>query len=418
MGGGSGWVLLTYSPRDKRLVNAWAADHTATLAGGTPILAIDMYELAYEMDFSEGGELRRHVHEGDPLAERGPAPRPVAQDVAVPGRCAGTMLAAALATTLFAVSPGGRAAEGGPLVLERTITLANVSGRIDHMAVDLARGRLFVAELGNGSVDVVDLARGNVIHRFTGLKDPQGVGYTPAADILAVASAGDGTVRLFTGKDFLPGPVVPLGDDADNVRVDPASGHLLVGYGGGGLAVIDPLSGAVLSRVLLAAHPEGFQIEPLSRRAFVNIPDDRQIAVVDLVAGRQVASWRMPGSRSNFPMAVDTSGKTVASVFRSPPRLLLLDAATGSIRQSLGTCGDADDVFFDEGRGRIYVTCGSGSIDTFRAADGIYRKSGATTTGSGARTSLFVAELDRLFVAQRAGLLGSTAAILVFRPAD
>jgi Fe-Mn family superoxide dismutase len=51
LGGGSGWVLLTYSPRDKRLINTWAADHTMTLAGGTPLLALDMYEHAYHMDF-------------------------------------------------------------------------------------------------------------------------------------------------------------------------------------------------------------------------------------------------------------------------------------------------------------------------------------------------------------------------------
>ena len=50
-GGGSGWVILTYSPRDKRLVNAWAADHTMGIAGGDPLLAIDMYEHAYHMDF-------------------------------------------------------------------------------------------------------------------------------------------------------------------------------------------------------------------------------------------------------------------------------------------------------------------------------------------------------------------------------
>ena len=50
-GGGSGWVILTYSPRDKRLVNTWAADHTTTLAGGEPVLVLDMYELAYQMDF-------------------------------------------------------------------------------------------------------------------------------------------------------------------------------------------------------------------------------------------------------------------------------------------------------------------------------------------------------------------------------
>jgi superoxide dismutase, Fe-Mn family len=50
-GGGSGWVILTYSPRDKRLVNAWAADHTTTLAAGRPVLVLDMYEHAYHMDF-------------------------------------------------------------------------------------------------------------------------------------------------------------------------------------------------------------------------------------------------------------------------------------------------------------------------------------------------------------------------------
>ena len=50
-GGGSGWVLLTWSPRDKRLVNAWAADHTTTIAGGQPILALDMYEHAYHIDY-------------------------------------------------------------------------------------------------------------------------------------------------------------------------------------------------------------------------------------------------------------------------------------------------------------------------------------------------------------------------------
>ena len=301
-------------------------------------------------------------------------------------------------------------------MLERTITLPNVFGRIDHLAIDLARRRLFVAALGNGTVDVVDLATGTVLHRITGLKDPQGIGYAPATDILAVASAGDGTVRLFNGRDFAPGPVISLGGDADNVRVDPASGRFLVGYGSGGLAVIEPSTGALVSRIALPAHPEGFQIEPLSRRAFVNIPGGSQIAVIDLGAGRQVASWRMPGSRSNFPMAVDASGTIVASVFRSPSRLLLLDAATGSTRQALDTCGDADDVFFDDSRKRIYVTCGAGRVDTFRAVEGGYRKIGATATSSGARTSLFVAELDRLFVAQRAGLLGSTAAILIFRP--
>ena len=53
-GGGSGWVLLTYSPRDKRLVNQWAADHSNAIAGGRPILALDMYEHSYHMDYGSG----------------------------------------------------------------------------------------------------------------------------------------------------------------------------------------------------------------------------------------------------------------------------------------------------------------------------------------------------------------------------
>jgi Fe-Mn family superoxide dismutase len=51
MGGGSGWVLLAWSPRDGKLINTWAADHTGNVAGATPLLALDMYEHSYHMDF-------------------------------------------------------------------------------------------------------------------------------------------------------------------------------------------------------------------------------------------------------------------------------------------------------------------------------------------------------------------------------
>jgi superoxide dismutase, Fe-Mn family len=51
IGGGSGWVILAYSPRDKRLINTWAADHTHNLAGGRPVLVLDMYEHAYHMTY-------------------------------------------------------------------------------------------------------------------------------------------------------------------------------------------------------------------------------------------------------------------------------------------------------------------------------------------------------------------------------
>src|SRR4051794_19521533 len=112
-----------------------------------------------------------------------------------PTSLAGLLGGAAL---LLACPPAPSAAEqAAPLVLERTIPLKSVSGRIDHMTVDLGRKRLFVAELGNGTVDVVDLGTGLTVQRISGLKEPQGVGYDPAMDMMAVASAGDGSVHFY-----------------------------------------------------------------------------------------------------------------------------------------------------------------------------------------------------------------------------
>jgi DNA-binding beta-propeller fold protein YncE len=267
---------------------------------------------------------------------------------------------------------------------------------------------------------VIDLAGGTVIRRIGGLKEPQGVAYAPDADVLAVASAGDGSVRLFRGAELSPAGTISLGDDADNIRLDTRTGNLVVGYGSGGLAVIDPTKASVLSRILLQAHPEGFQLDPENRRAFVNVPDARQVAVVDMDAGRQTASWRMPDLRANFPMALDASRSTIAVVFRNPARLVVLDVNTGRPTGTLMTCGDADDVFFDAKRRRVYVSCGAGNVDAWQQDGPTYRRMNLLKTASGARTSLFVPNLDRLFVAARAGFfgLGSDAAILVLRPTD
>ncbi len=305
-----------------------------------------------------------------------------------------------------------------PLVLERSIPLAEVTGRIDHMAIDLGRRRLLVAELGNGTVDAVDLATGKIIHRIKGLNQPQGVGYAPEADLIAIASAGDGSVRLFRADDFAPLGMLGLGDDADNIRLDPRSGQLVVGYGTGGLVAIDPSTRSIVRRAKLPAHPEGFQLDPSTHLVFVNLPDAQQIAVVDLATGQQTASWHVRGLNANFPMARAVTGSVLAVVFRSPARLVLLNADSGAEQANMPTCGDADDVFFDAKRSRIYVSCGEGGVAVFQKDMAGYRSAGWIRTASGARTSLFVPQLDRLFVAARAGFFGfgSDAAVLVLRP--
>ena len=133
--------------------------------------------------------------------------------------------------------PSAQTANPVPLQLEAKIPLGKVRGRIDHMAIDLARQRLFVAELGNDTVGIVDLKKQEVIQTIGGLKEPQGIGYVPSLDALYVANAGDGSVRVFSGADYAAAGRIDLGEDADNIRVDSATSQIVVGYGSGGLAV-------------------------------------------------------------------------------------------------------------------------------------------------------------------------------------
>lgn len=326
------------------------------------------------------------------------------------------MIAAVLASVVILANTAapGQSADNSVLQLEARILLGDVRGRIDHMAVDLKRQRLFVAELGNDSVGVVDLATHSLIRTITGLNEPQGVGYEPSTDTLFVANARDGLVKLFEGNTYKPTGQIELGSDADNVRIDSTAGRVVVGYGDGGLAVIDPSTRSKIQNVPLKAHPESFQIDASTGRIFVNLPDAHAVAVVDGKSGNPLATWSLDKS-GNFAMAVDRDRSRLLVAFRSPPELTVFSMVDGKSISKAETCGDIDDLFVDAKRSRVYVSCGAGYVDVFEINAMTYRRTARIPTAAGARTSLFVPELDRLLVAVRAGLAGP-AAIWVFKP--
>jgi DNA-binding beta-propeller fold protein YncE len=254
-----------------------------------------------------------------------------------------------------------------------------------------------------------------VLRTIAGLSEPQGVAYVPFADSVFVANAGDGSVHILRGDDLAPIGRIELGEDADNVRVDTQGNRVLVGYGNGALAVIDPATRTKVSDIPLKGHPEGFQIDETGTKVFVNVPDARDVEMADL-ASEANRSLPMQGAGSNFPMAIDRDAHRVLVVFRSPPTLMALSSQDGRVVAKVETCGDADDVFADAKRHRIYVSCGAGVIDVLEQREAEYRRLARVPTVSGARTSLFVPELDRMFVAVRAKS-NEPAAIWVFRPA-
>jgi len=302
------------------------------------------------------------------------------------------------------------------LKLEAKIPIGNVSGRIDHMAVDLARQRLFIAELGNNTVGIVDLNSRNVIRTMTGLKEPQGVAYLPSTDTLYIANGGDGSVRQFRGPDYAAAGQIDLGDDADNIRLDIPGNRIIVGYGSGGLAMIDAASSRKIADIPLSVHPEGFQLDPGSGRILVNLPRAQAIAVVDGQSGKQTATWPTKITGGNFPMALEQDARHALVAFRNPARLGAFSMDDGGVIASPEICGDADDLFVDAKRRRVYISCGEGFLDVLDSAQGAYRRVARIATVAGARTSLFVPEMDRLMLAVRAAGR-EAAAVWVYQPA-
>jgi DNA-binding beta-propeller fold protein YncE len=321
---------------------------------------------------------------------------------------------ALLGVTLAAASVAW-AGEPEPLALETKIMLGDVKGRIDHFAADPLRHRLFVAELGKNTVGVVDLNADTVIRSIGGLKEPQGVGYLPATDTLYVANAGDGSLRLLQAENFVQFGQIDLGDDPDNIRIDSEANQIFVGYGNGALAMLDP-AGAKLADISLKGHPESFQLDRATGRIFANVPEAGEIAVVDRKRGKQIASWKLSEARSNFPMALEEDGRRLFVLTRKPARMLVFDTAGGHILTELEACSDADDVFPDAKRNLIYVSCGQGVVDVFARNGTGYAHKARILTAKGARTSMFLPETDRLYVAVPA-ITGEPAALWVFRPA-
>ena len=314
---------------------------------------------------------------------------------------------------LLAVCAGTLHAE--TLVLETKIPLGNVRGRIDHLAYDAGRQRLYVAELGNNSVGIVDLKNSRLVSTVKGFEQPQGIGYERSTDMVYVANAGDGSVRIHRGEDFAPLGQIPLGDDADNVRVDAGAQRVYVGYGEGALGVIDAASRQRLADIPLTGHPESFQLEPQGSRIFVNVPDSNEIAIVTRDGAREAARWPTGDLRGNFPLALDVAHSRALAIFRRPARLQGFELHSGQDLGGSDVCSDADDVFVDGKRGRAYVICGEGVVDTHDLAGNGYARIDRLATTSGTRTGLFIPELDRLAVAIRESRKDS-AAIWIFRP--
>jgi DNA-binding beta-propeller fold protein YncE len=287
-----------------------------------------------------------------------------------------------------------------PLRLVRTIPLPRVEGRIDHLAFDAAGQRLFIAALGNNTVEVVDLKEGRVIRSLPGFREPQGIAVLPDAKLIAVANGQGAGVQMVNAGDYSGATMIRLGDDSDIVRYDASAKRMYVGFAGGALAAIAPGEGKVVGQAKLAGHPESFQLERSGSRIFVNVPSAGHIAVIERSTMAVVTTWPVVAARSNFPMTLDEAGHRLFVGCRQPAKVLAYDTMTGKHVGSADIVGDTDDLFYDAARKRLYVSGGEGFIDVVQPQAGDrFTRISRIATAAGARTSLYVPEQNRLYLA-------------------
>ncbi len=290
--------------------------------------------------------------------------------------------------------------EPSALKLAKIIPLSGVTGRFDHFALDIKGHRLFVAALGNNTLEAIDLREGKRIQSIPGLGKPTGVLFLPNLNRLFAACGDDGNLRLFNADTFRLLKTISGLSDADNVRFEANTELIYLGYGAGALAMIRAATAETIGNIKLAGHPESFQLEKNGVRIFVNVPDAKHIAVVNRERRAVVETWPMEEFQANFPMALDEKNRRLFVGCRNPARLVVLDAATGKKVADIAISGDIDDLFFDAVKSRLYAACGEGFVDVIdqQGADR-YERRERIATAPGARTAYFSPERNEFYVA-------------------
>src|SRR5216684_2705580 len=329
-------------------------------------------------------------------------------------------LATLLFATLLVLSGPAAGQDSSALSLKTQIALPNVTGRIDHFSVDVKGQRLFMAGVGNHTLEVIDLQSNKRLRTIPDLAEPQGVYYDAATNRLYVACGLDGVTKIYDGTMSEPVGSVKFPDDADNIRYDARSQSVIVGYAGakalrkriegtGRLGFIDSSTGKQTREIVIDAHPESFRLEEKGNRLFVNVPDKNEIEVLDVDKGTILARWPV-SAKNNFPMSLDEAHHRLFVGAWTPPRLIVFDTETGKEVASLelgekgvvkkDIVGATDDLFYDSARSRIYVLNALGSVDVFQQKDpDHYNLIASIPTPPRTQTGLFVPEWGKLFVA-------------------
>jgi hypothetical protein len=317
-----------------------------------------------------------------------------------------------LLLTAFHSCKGQKSFGSNELLLKHTVPLPNVKGRIDHLDANLKEQVVYVAALGNNSLEVIDATQVKVLHSIKNLNEPQGVVYVPQTNEVMVANGGNGSCYFYNAQTFEEVAKIDLGSDADDVRYDSIAKKIYVGYGEGGIAVIDAVNHKTIADAKLSAHPEGFQLDAKQNRLFVNVPGAGKIVVLSLSNMKTVAEWKTEFD-ANFPMAIDEKHLVIFVGYRRPGKLVAINEMNGQTIAAADLVNDIDDLYYDGQSNKLYASGGGGAINIFLFDNNKFEQVANIATRSGARTSLLLSSL-RLFILAERSNAGHPAQLDIF----
>jgi DNA-binding beta-propeller fold protein YncE len=267
------------------------------------------------------------------------------------------------------------------------------------MSADAGRQRLFAAASTNTTLEIIDLKLGKPWRTLPGEK-PAAARYAPEFDQLYVTRGQ--SLYIYDGKTYDVIATIDLGSNLDELQYDARTRRLYVGCMSAdktGIAVISIPDGKLLGKIVLPDKPQGFAVEHSGNRIFANMPDLRQVAVMDGEKRVLLTTWQLDPGLANMPMGLDEAQHRLLVGTRHPAQLLVLDTATGKAIARIDTNSDADDLFYDPANKNIYVSCGEGFVAVVQQLDADhYKLLARVPTVAGARTSTFSVELNSLYL--------------------
>lgn len=316
-----------------------------------------------------------------------------------------------------------------PLRLVQTIEMPEVPAGpyADHMALDLRGQRLFVTPQANKAVDVLDLKTGKVLHTITGFGNPHAIFYREDTNRLFVTDGGAGELKIFDATTYHYLHSIKLALNADGIGYDQRTGYLYVSNGGDEagqeyslISIVDTAREEKVGDIRIDSPVlEGMVVDNATDRIYICLPESNSIAIVDLKKRAVIATWPLTLGKKNMALALDSANHRLYVGCRDTDvrgSIVIMDTETGKQLGRLPIGGWVDSIFYDSANGRIYASSGVGEVYSYRREpNDHYVALEPTDTAVMAKTSLFSAQLNRLYVAIP-HLGDTTAKVLVFEP--